>query len=119
MLNPPRPRYTAIWDVKIVVGYLSLLENVNKLDLKMLTIKLTMLLCLVTAQRSQTLHLLKLSNMISEGNFITNRLTALVRPVTWYLTRHRRMWYPTGFKISSAPLCSCPAAEYIYWARLT
>ena len=26
---------------------------------------------------------------------------------------------PTGFEISSAPLCSCPAAEYIYWARLT
>ena len=36
----------------------------------MLTLKLTMLLCLVTAQRSQTLHLLKLSNTISEGQNI-------------------------------------------------
>ena len=26
---------------------------------------------------------------------------------------------PDGLEISSAPLCSCPAAEYIYWARLT
>ena len=51
--------------------------------------------------------------------FMTNRLTALVRPVTYYLTQHRRMWHPTGFEISSAPLCSCPAAEYIDWARLT
>ena len=79
MLNPPRPRYTAIWDVKIVVGYLSLLENVNKLDLKMLTIKLTMLLCLVTAQRSQTLHLLKLTNMISEGQNIIFTISDLMK----------------------------------------
>ena len=67
VLNPPRPRYKAIWDVKIVLDYLSSSENVSKLDFKMLTLQLTMLLCLVTAQRSQTLHLLKLSNMISEG----------------------------------------------------
>ena len=57
VLNPPRPRYTAIWDVKIVLDYLSSLENVSKLDLKMHTLKLAMLLCLVTTQRSQTLHL--------------------------------------------------------------
>ena len=56
MLNPPRSRYTAIWDVKIVLDYLTSLGNVNKLDLKMLTLTLTMLLCLVTAQQSQTLH---------------------------------------------------------------
>ena len=47
VLNPPRPRYKAIWDVKIVLDYLSSLENVTKLDLKMLTLKLTMLLCLI------------------------------------------------------------------------
>ena len=67
MLNPPSPRYTAISDVKIVLDYLSSLENVNILDLTMLTLKLTMLLYLVAAQRSRTLHLLKLSNMIFEG----------------------------------------------------
>ena len=59
VLNPPCHRYTEIWDVKIVLDYLSSLENVSKLDLKMLTLKLTMLRCLMTAQRSQTLHLIE------------------------------------------------------------
>ena len=78
MLNPPRPRYTAIWDVKIVLDYLTSLENVHKLDFKMLTLKLTMLLYLVTAQRSQTLQLLKLSN-ISEGQNIIFTISDLVK----------------------------------------
>ena len=79
VLNPPCPRYTAIWDVNIVLDYLSSLENVSKLDLKMLTLKLKMLLCLMTAQRSQTLHLLELSNMISEGQNIIFTISDLVK----------------------------------------
>ena len=43
------------------------------------------------------------SNVKHCQNFMTYRLTALVRPVTCYLTRHRRMWYPMGFEISLAP----------------
>ena len=72
VLNQPRPRYTAIWYVKIVLDYLTSLGIVNKLDLKVLTLKLTMLLCFVTVQRSQTLHLLKLSNMISDKHHISD-----------------------------------------------
>ena len=79
VLNPPRSRCTAICDVKIVLDYLSSLENISKLYLKMLTLKLTMLLCLVTVQRSQTLHLLKLSNMISEGQNIIFTISDLVK----------------------------------------
>ena len=45
----------------------------------MLTLKLTMLLCLVTAQLSQTLHLLKLSNMIYEGQNIIFTISDLVK----------------------------------------
>ena len=45
----------------------------------MLTLKLTMLLCLVTAQQSQTLHLLKLSNMISEGQNIIFTILDLLK----------------------------------------
>ena len=78
VLNPPCPKYTAIWDVKIVLDYHTSLRNANKLDLKMLTLKLTMLLCLVTAQRSRTLHLLKLSN-ISEGPNIIFTISDLVK----------------------------------------
>ena len=38
-----------------------------------------MLLCLVTAQGSQTLHLLKLSNIISEGQNIIFTISDLVK----------------------------------------
>ena len=66
LLDPPRPRYAAIWDIRIVLNYLKSLSPVNKLDLKQLTLKLTMLISLVTAQLAQTLHLLKLSNMTTD-----------------------------------------------------
>ena len=79
VLNSPRSRYTAIWDVKIVLDYLSLLKNVRKFDLKMLTSKLTMLLCLVTAHRLQKLHLLQLSNMFSEGQNIIFTISDLMK----------------------------------------
>ena len=49
-------------------------------------------------------------------NFMTNRLTALVRPVTCYLTRHRRMWCPSGFEFSSAP-CAVALQQNIYIRR--
>ena len=45
-----------------------------------ITLKLTMLLCLVTAQRSQTLHLLKLSNMISEGQNMKQQFETILFP---------------------------------------
>ena len=68
-VKPTSPQIHGDLGCKNSLDYLSSLENVNKLNLKMLTLKLTMLLCLVTAQRSQTL--LRLSNIISERqNFI-------------------------------------------------
>ena len=48
----------------------------------MFTLKLTMLLCLVTAQRSQTLHILKLSNMISEGQNIIFTISDLLKQLS-------------------------------------
>lgn len=71
ILDPPRPRYSKIWNVKVVLDFLKSLSPLCSLDLKMLTLKLTMLMVLVTAQRAQSVHLLKLSNMTSDGkNFM-------------------------------------------------
>ena len=55
--TPPMPRYQSTWDVQPVLSYLSRLTPVEKLDLKSLTLKVTMLVALVSAQRSQTLHM--------------------------------------------------------------
>ena len=55
---PPTPRYQSTWDVQPVLTYLAATNPVDKLDLKMLTLKLVMLIALVSAQRGQSLHIL-------------------------------------------------------------
>jgi len=55
--SPPTPRYQSTWDVKPVLAYLSSLHPVEKLKLKTLTLKLIMLIALVSAQRGQRLHI--------------------------------------------------------------
>ena len=62
-LKPSLPRYNRIWDVSVVLGHLKTLEPVHALDLKALTLKLTMLLCLLTGQRCQTLSKLDITLM--------------------------------------------------------
>ena len=57
------PRYTTIWDVGTVLQYLKTLHPITELNLKTLTKKLTMLLCLLTGQRCQTLTKLDISLM--------------------------------------------------------
>ena len=58
--RPALQRYKAIWNVGEVLNYLTTLKQVPQLSLKDLTLKLTMLLCLLTAQRCQTVQLLDL-----------------------------------------------------------
>ena len=55
-LRPSLPKYTEIWDVAKVLEYLKTLSPAKELSLKMLTKKVTMLLCLLTGQRCQTVH---------------------------------------------------------------
>ena len=60
--RPSVPRYTEIWDVKIVLTYLRRLSPANSLTLKQLTFKLVVLMALTSAQRVQTLQKLRLDN---------------------------------------------------------
>lgn len=59
----PKPRYDQIWDASIVLDYLITLNPIENLDLKDLTLKLLMLLLLVTGKRGQSIHLLNITNM--------------------------------------------------------
>ena len=54
--KPALPRYTCIWHVKIVLKYLKNLGLNTELTLKLLTLKLVMLLGLLSGQPCQTLH---------------------------------------------------------------
>lgn len=62
-LKPNRARYSEIWDVNKVLIYLKSLSPIAKLSLKMLTLKLAMLIALTLASRTQSIHLLSISNM--------------------------------------------------------
>ena len=56
--SPPTPCYQSTWDVQPVLTYLASINPVDKLDLKLLTFKLLMLIALVSAQRGQSLHII-------------------------------------------------------------
>lgn len=70
-LRPSLPRYSTIWDVGIVLTYLWSFPALNDLTLRQLTLNLTMLLALVTAQRTQTLSKLDTSCMQETTTGIT------------------------------------------------
>ena len=55
-LKSALPKYSEIWDVNIVLGYLKSLPIPCLLSLKELTLKLNMLLCLTTGQQGETIH---------------------------------------------------------------
>ena len=61
--TPPIPQYQSTCNVQPVLSYLSGLSSMENLDLKSLTLKVTMLVALVSAQRSQTLHTLNINFM--------------------------------------------------------
>ena len=62
--KPPRPKYTEIWDLSIVLSHLQSLSPVEKLSLKELTLKLAILILLVSGQRCRTVHLLCIDHMV-------------------------------------------------------
>lgn len=72
--KPPRPKYTEIWDVSIVLEYLQSLSPVDTLSLKELTLKLVVLILLVSGQRGQTVHMLNIDRMSFSNNCYTFQL---------------------------------------------
>ena len=59
----PVPKYNSVWDVSEVLRYLKTLNPNQRISLKELTLKLVMLLSLVTTQRGQSIHMLDISGM--------------------------------------------------------
>ena len=67
--KPPVARYSCSWDVNSVLTWLRGLSPIKFLSLKDLTLKLVMLLALVSGQRSQTLQMLDLSECQKGASF--------------------------------------------------
>lgn len=62
-LRPSMPRYTEVWDVEKVLKTLRGMSPVRSLSLKDLTLKLTMLIALTGAARTNTIHLLDVNSV--------------------------------------------------------
>ena len=60
--RPPQPRYSNVWSVDVLI-WLEALGSNAQMMLKLLSLKLTMLLLLVTSQRGQTILYLSTDRM--------------------------------------------------------
>ncbi|XP_035659716.1 uncharacterized protein LOC118404611 isoform X2 [Branchiostoma floridae] len=82
-LRPPVPKHVFIWDVSVVLKFLRKWAPAKCLSLKQLTLKVAMLVALVSAGRSQSLALLDTSHMSSSKDglsFEVYKLTKTSRP---------------------------------------
>jgi len=61
--RPPVPKYTNVWNVDDLFSYLKTLQSNSFLSLKMLTLKLAVLLGILSGQRVSTIHKFDVTNM--------------------------------------------------------
>lgn len=61
--RPALPKYTDVWDISRVLTYLDSQGITTQLNLKTLTLRLVMLLCILTGQRCQTIHAIELGGI--------------------------------------------------------
>ena len=78
-VHPPKPKYTFTWDVSTVLKYLTSLMPLESLSLKDVTLKLTALLALSTAQRVQTINSFKINLMADFGDYVVFTIDELLK----------------------------------------
>ena len=77
-LRPTLPRYQTVWNVHIVFDYIRSCQSVEHLNLKDLTLRLTFMLCLLSAQRRQTIKAFRIDNMdVTPSSYIFHLVKTL------------------------------------------
>ena len=61
--RPTLPKYKEVWDVNTVLEHLKTLHPAKSESLKLLTLKLVMLMAILSGQRCQTIHALTTRDM--------------------------------------------------------
>ena len=77
-LKPVLPKTLFTWDVQTVLKFLSFMDN-TELTLRLMSIKLALLLILITGQRCQTLHALSVENIEIREKSIKIRIGELLK----------------------------------------
>lgn len=78
-IKPPKPKYAITWDPQPVLNYLGKLYPNNNLNLEQLTLKLTTLIALATAQRAQTISKIELDNILRQDDRVEIRIPARIK----------------------------------------
>ena len=78
-LRPSLPWYTTTWDVSICFRYIKSLPSLDECDLKTLSYRLAILLCLKTGQRDQTTSYMNLDLTKSEIDKVTIFIPELLK----------------------------------------
>ena len=95
--KPTFPRYAETWDSQTVLNHLKGYPDIKEMTLKQLTLKMTMIMALVTAQRTQTLKLLSIEDMqVKPGEYFF-QITSLLKQTSASGGRHRHL-QPVIFK---------------------
>ncbi|KAJ8716478.1 hypothetical protein PYW07_003105 [Mythimna separata] len=81
-LKPCRPKYNDIWDPSVVLNHIQKWSPNSSLNLEKLTKKLVMLLALTTAQRIQTLSVIRLSNIEFTDTGVKIMITDFLKTTT-------------------------------------
>lgn len=77
--RPTAARYVDIWDVSVVLNKLRDMSPCKYLSLKDLTLKLAMLMSLTSAQRGQTLHLLRTDHMDLHASYVVFHISSVIK----------------------------------------
>ncbi|XP_063991161.1 uncharacterized protein LOC135169793 [Diachasmimorpha longicaudata] len=77
--NPTKARYSTTWNITPVLDYLEKLPPLQELTLSVAAEKLCTLLALTTAQRLQTLSLIRIDNIVRFDSYISIKITELVK----------------------------------------
>ena len=96
-MRPPQPRYSHIWDINVVLNYISNMDPDYSLSLKQISLKLVTLLTLLAIQKVETVPSFTVDNMISTQNYCTflpskllkhSRPSYINKPVTYRVFPH-------------------------------
>lgn len=78
-LRPPHPKYSLTWDTNQVLSYLSNFSSYSSISLEDLSRKTITLLAIASAQRMQTLSLIKLNNICIEEVNVIIKISELIK----------------------------------------
>ena len=77
--RPALPRNNVTWDADVVLNFLKTWAPAKRLSLRQLTLKVTVLLLLLSGQRGQTIWLLDTSNITPSKNEVRWRIGDLIK----------------------------------------